>query len=308
MHVGRNDTLVHRQGRRPAQAHVLADRGDVVGELLFEAVAAGIGGGQDGAGIAAGLQRGLGGAGHIRLEGLVAGHEVGLGIDLDHRAAGRIGDHADQAFGGHPARLLGGRGKALGAQPVDGLFHLAAGFAQRLLAVHHACAGLVAQFLHHRSRDRRHPLLPLSIHAAGRPADVEIIGRRTRNALRSYTGTAAPAPPSNVFNAVRPASGGFGGLFLRFAGLFAAAVGCRRQLLGAASGRLPGASPPRAQAPRPRPLLGRRFGSFSRGGRGRLRQGPLRSAPGFRPRPRPTPPVPAAGRPGPRWTPGRNRW
>ncbi len=55
---------------------------------------------------------------------------------------------ADQAFGRGAARLLGGGGEALGAQPVDGGFHVALGLVQRLLAIHHAGAGALAQILH----------------------------------------------------------------------------------------------------------------------------------------------------------------
>ena len=64
-----------------------------------------------------------------------------------------LGDQADQALGRHPVRLLGGLGQALLAQPVDGLFHVAVGFGERRLAVHHAGAGLVAQGLHHARGD-----------------------------------------------------------------------------------------------------------------------------------------------------------
>ena len=86
-----------------------------------------------------------------RLERLVAGDEIGLGVELDHggghAGASSPGD-GDHALGGDAVGLLGGLGEALGAQPVDGRFHVASGFLQRLLAVHHADAGLVAQFLH----------------------------------------------------------------------------------------------------------------------------------------------------------------
>src|SRR5262249_10873241 len=51
---------------------------------------------------------------------------------------------------------LGGLGESPLAQQIDGLFHLAAGFLQRRLAVHHACAGAFAQLLHHLRRDVGH--------------------------------------------------------------------------------------------------------------------------------------------------------
>ena len=65
----------------------------------------------------------------------------------------RRGD-ADQAFGRDAAGLLGRLGETLGAEPVDGCFHVAAGFGQRILAVHHAHAGLLAELLHHSSGNR----------------------------------------------------------------------------------------------------------------------------------------------------------
>ena len=56
---------------------------------------------------------------------------------------------ADEAFGGDAGRFLGGLGQALGAQPIDGRFHVAVGGGKRCLAVHHAYAGFLAQVLHH---------------------------------------------------------------------------------------------------------------------------------------------------------------
>ena len=63
---------------------------------------------------------------------------------------------ADQPFGGDARRLLGGLGKALGPQPVDGGIHVAVGGGERRLAVHHAYAGLLAQVLHHCCGDFSH--------------------------------------------------------------------------------------------------------------------------------------------------------
>src|SRR6266852_4304441 len=76
-------------------------------------------------------------------------------------AAVTAGDHADQAFGRDAAGLLGGGRQALGAQPVDRLFEVALDFAQRLLAIHHARAGLLAQFLDQGCSDLSHVLLRL---------------------------------------------------------------------------------------------------------------------------------------------------
>ena len=61
---------------------------------------------------------------HEALEQVVAGDEIGLGIDLDHDAL--VGGHgnADQAFGGDAPGLLRGLGQAFLAQPVDRGFEL----------------------------------------------------------------------------------------------------------------------------------------------------------------------------------------
>ena len=77
-------------------------------------------------------------------------------------ACRRRGD-ADQALGGGAAGLLGRGRKALLAQPVDGGFHVAVGLGQRLLAVHHARAGLVAQLFHQRSGDLGHVIVSTSV-------------------------------------------------------------------------------------------------------------------------------------------------
>ena len=106
--------------------------------------------------IAAGLERELGDLGDHGLELLVAGDEVGLGIHFDDGTGGAFDGEADQAFGGNARRFLGGLGEALGAQPVDGGFHVAIGGGERRLAVHHAHAGFLAQVLHHRCGDLSH--------------------------------------------------------------------------------------------------------------------------------------------------------
>jgi hypothetical protein len=90
------------------------------------------------------------------LELVVPRHEVGLGVDLDQRAARALGRGADQAFRGDPPGLLGGGGQAFLAQPVHRDFQVAGVFRQGLLAVHHAGAGLLAQLFHERSRDFGH--------------------------------------------------------------------------------------------------------------------------------------------------------
>src|SRR5262249_31437478 len=94
------------------------------------------------------------------LELLVLGDEIGLAIDLDRGALLAVDGDSDEAFRGGAAGLLGGGGEALGAQPVDRGFHVATGLAQRLLAVHHAGAGALAQFLDTRGRDLSHVSYP----------------------------------------------------------------------------------------------------------------------------------------------------
>jgi len=78
------------------------------------------------------------------------------GIHLDDGAARALHGDADEALGCRAARLLGGGGETLGAQPVDRGFHLAVGLGERLLAVHHAGARALAQFLHSSGRDLSH--------------------------------------------------------------------------------------------------------------------------------------------------------
>jgi len=84
-----------------------------------------------------------------------------VALGFDDRAAGAGDGDSDEALGGGAAGLLGGGGKALGAQPVDRRFHLAFIFGQCLLAVHHAGAGALAQFLDGRGGYFSHNLYPL---------------------------------------------------------------------------------------------------------------------------------------------------
>src|SRR3546814_992426 len=90
------------------------------------------------------------------LELLVLGDEIGFRIDLDGGAGGAPDGDTDQPFGGGSARLLLRGRKALGAQPVDRGFHVAAAFGQRLLAIHHARAAAVTKLLHGGGGDLGH--------------------------------------------------------------------------------------------------------------------------------------------------------
>ena len=98
-------------------------------------------------------------AAHQRLEVVVAGDEVGLGIDLDHDADIVLDRDADETLGRHAPALLGGLGQAFLAQPVDRRLDVAVGLVQRVLAIHHARAGLFAQILDQSRGNRRHTSL-----------------------------------------------------------------------------------------------------------------------------------------------------
>src|SRR3546814_5149564 len=75
---------------------------------------------------------------------------------LDDGAGVILDGNGNQAFGGHTARLLRRGRQALLAQPVDRRIDVAVGLAQRLLAIHHARAGLLAQILYQGRSDLSH--------------------------------------------------------------------------------------------------------------------------------------------------------
>jgi hypothetical protein len=87
--IGRDAPLSDRKLRRAAEVHVLADRADrVLDRVGADALGrTGIARLGDRLGRSVGRQRDLGDVAHHLLEGVVAGHEVGLGIDLDHDRA-----------------------------------------------------------------------------------------------------------------------------------------------------------------------------------------------------------------------------
>ena len=131
-----------------AHLHVLADLGDDGGAGFLDGLARGELGGLQRLDVGgAGGQRGLGdGLGEGEEVG-VLGDEVGLGVDLDqHGLAAVLGDR-DAAFGGDAAGLLVGLGQARLAQPLGGGVDVAVVLGERLLALHHAGAGALAQFL-----------------------------------------------------------------------------------------------------------------------------------------------------------------
>src|SRR5690606_8278818 len=88
-----------------------------------------------------------------RNEVLILGDEVGLGVDLDDRGAVALRREGNAALGGDAVGLLVGLGQARLAQRLGGGVDVAAGLGEGLLALHHAGAGALAQFLDHGSGD-----------------------------------------------------------------------------------------------------------------------------------------------------------
>src|SRR5208337_2678018 len=162
-----DDLAVHILTDRPlgdakaldaAQGHVLADGGDGVGDRLGDRAPAHVMGAEHrlDADVRRLVERHRHNPAHQRLEVVVAGDEIGLGIDLDDDADIILDSDPDEALGGNPPALLGRLGEALLAQPVDGRLDVAVRLAQRVLAIHHARAGLLAQILDQPRGDRSH--------------------------------------------------------------------------------------------------------------------------------------------------------
>src|SRR5262249_7776214 len=97
-------------------------------------------------------------------EGLIARDEVRLAVDFDDGARASLGGGPHQALGGDAPGLLRRSGQAFLAQPIDRLLQVARDLRERSLAIHHARAGLLAQFLDERSGDLGHnslsPIFP----------------------------------------------------------------------------------------------------------------------------------------------------
>ena len=216
VHVLGDEAVADRHGGRAAHAHVLADGGhhllDVVGHRHR---LAGIGQRQQLVEVAAGLRRQRGDVAHHVLELLVAGDEVGLRVDLDHRPRLVLGGDADQALGGDAAGLVGGLRQALLAQPVDGLLDVALGLGQRRLAVHHAGAGLVAQLLHQAGGDVGHRLVLTMRSRAMRDASwrdrggtactaIRLASYRSRLSQAAWPSTSCLAAATQPSRAIRP--------------------------------------------------------------------------------------------------------
>ena len=145
-------------GGGAGELDVLAQHVDGVGEDVLDGLALEGGGAQSldvgGLGSQSGAAELLG----VGLELLVHAHEVGLAVQLDDGGGlGIIGQNGhDGALVGGTAGLLGGSGQTAGAQHVDSLLHIAIGLDERLLALHHAGVGHLAQFLDHGSGDSSH--------------------------------------------------------------------------------------------------------------------------------------------------------
>ncbi len=140
----------------PAQLELLADLGAQVRDDLLDGGVADLGGLQRiDVGRLGGGRRGDDPLSH-GLEFGVLRDEVGLGVQLDQRAA--LG--GDQALGGGPLGALADVLGALDAQQLDGLVEVAVGVNQRVLAVEHASAGQLPKSLDVGSGVVRHLSLP----------------------------------------------------------------------------------------------------------------------------------------------------
>ncbi len=160
----------HAQPLDAAERHVLADRRDGVGDRLRHRGAARVVRAEHRLGVDGGrlVERDRQDAAHQSLKVVVARDEIRLGIHLDDHADEILDRDADEAVGGHAAALLGRLCEALLAQPVDCGFDVPIGLGERVLAVHHARAGLLTQVFHEPSRDRSHRMSSLSsVSAAG---------------------------------------------------------------------------------------------------------------------------------------------
>src|SRR5690606_20417107 len=136
--------------RDAADLDVFADLGDQGGTAFLDGLARGQLGILERLDVGAvDRQRGLGDRVGEGDEVVVLGHEVGFRVDLDQdRLAAALGG-GDTAFGGDAAGLLVSLGQAGLAQRLGGSVDVAVALGERLLALHHSCAGAFAQFLDH---------------------------------------------------------------------------------------------------------------------------------------------------------------
>src|SRR5690606_16176200 len=97
------------------------------------------------------------------LEIFLQSQEVGLRVDFDDYGRLAIISNLDcnGTFGGDVAGLLGSLDGASGAHVVDGLFDIATGSGQGLLAIHHALASTLTQFFNQGCSNLCHVSNPL---------------------------------------------------------------------------------------------------------------------------------------------------
>jgi len=139
--VGNDTTLRNRDALCAADHLVFTNGCDIVGQDFLHRAAIGMCSRENGVGVvSAKAQRNAGDLADEILELFVLGNEVGLTVDFNGRTLGAVNGNANKTFGRSAARLLGSSGKTLGAQQVNCGFHVAIGFFERLLGVHHAGA------------------------------------------------------------------------------------------------------------------------------------------------------------------------
>src|SRR6266851_659503 len=160
MDIGGNDSAPDLETCRAAEHKVFADSRDQLGQFAgHRAAGSGIGRLFQRFDIAARPECEPADGAHEGLEQLVARDEIGLGIDFDRGPGAAPRGDPDKPFGSDPPGLLRGGGETLFAQPVDSALDVAAGVAERALAIHHPGAGLVAQFLDQRRGHLGHSLI-----------------------------------------------------------------------------------------------------------------------------------------------------
>ncbi len=171
VHIAADRALADRKPGGAAERHVLADLGDGLGDVIGDGFAAGLGR-LDLLDVGTDVERHIGDHLDEALEQLVAGDEVGLGVDLDDDALGALDRDADQTFRGDAVGLLGSLGQALLAQPIDRGVDVARRLTERRLAIHHPRAGHLAQVLDHLCCDLSHRSVPLRSEPAGAEDEV----------------------------------------------------------------------------------------------------------------------------------------
>src|SRR5690606_11761490 len=135
--VGRDNALRDGQRSRTTEADVFTDGGNSVLCRFGNGLPVNLGVGNS-FGRTIGRQGSLGDLADQILESIVAGNEVGFGVDFNDNSLVAGSCNADQTFGSRTASLLVSLCNTLGAQPVNGSVDVAIGFGKCCLAVHHA--------------------------------------------------------------------------------------------------------------------------------------------------------------------------